>query len=368
MSGLPQTDDYRGLLLGGVPLMDTRAPVEFDQGAFPGAENRPLLTDEERHRVGIRYKEAGQDAAIELGYRLVSAEEKARRIAAWEDFARRHPEGALYCFRGGLRSRLTQRMLAEETGRVLPRVRGGYKALRRFCIETTEAFAAEIPLRVVGGRTGSGKTLLIAERGDAVDLEGLAHHRGSAFGARGRPQPAQIDVENRLAVALLRHREHRGGGLVVEDESRNIGSRQLPLVFYRAMQAAPLAVVERPTAERVEIALADYVHEPLAELRPAHGEAAVAAFGERARKGLDRIRKRLGGQRHREFGELLDAGLAEIERGAELDAMRAFIRRLLTEYYDPMYDYQLAKRAERIAYRGDPRGVQEWLDAAREEG
>ena len=99
------TADYRALFLEDVPLMDTRAPVEFARGAFPTAANLPIMTGEERHQVGICYKEHGQAAAIELGHRLVSGDTRDARIAGWCDFARQHPDGYLYCFRGGLRSR-----------------------------------------------------------------------------------------------------------------------------------------------------------------------------------------------------------------------------------------------------------------------
>lgn len=98
------TDDYAKLFLNGVPMMDVRAPVEFGKGAFPGVINLPLMTDLERHKVGTCYKQHGQQAAINLGHRLVSGEVKAARIEAWSHFARQHPEGYLYCFRGGLRS------------------------------------------------------------------------------------------------------------------------------------------------------------------------------------------------------------------------------------------------------------------------
>ena len=94
--------------------MDVRAPIEFEQGAFPNAVNQPLMDDQERHEVGIRYKQAGQDAAIKLGNKLVSGEIKAQRIARWKRFAEQHPDGYLYCFRGGLRSRTAQQWLKEQ--------------------------------------------------------------------------------------------------------------------------------------------------------------------------------------------------------------------------------------------------------------
>ncbi|HAP53946.1 MAG TPA: tRNA 2-selenouridine(34) synthase MnmH, partial [Marinobacter adhaerens] len=138
MASRPNTDDYLSLFLNDVPLMDVRAPVEFSRGSFPNTENAPLMNDEERHRVGICYKEKGQDKAIELGHQLVSGDIKAQRIEAWKRFVARHPNGYLFCFRGGLRSRLTQQWI-REAGIDYPLVKGGYKALRRFLIDSLEA-------------------------------------------------------------------------------------------------------------------------------------------------------------------------------------------------------------------------------------
>ena len=92
MSNRADTDDFASVLLSGVPLLDVRAPVEFAQGAFPTAINLPWMNDEERHRVGLHYKQAGQDAAIDLGHELVSSEIKAQRVAQWVRFAKEHPE------------------------------------------------------------------------------------------------------------------------------------------------------------------------------------------------------------------------------------------------------------------------------------
>ena len=99
----PDTADYRALFLADAPLADLRSPGEFAQGAFPGSLSLPLMTDGERAEVGTCYKRSGQQAAIELGHRLVCGQTRAERLARWADFARHHPDGYLYCFRGGLR-------------------------------------------------------------------------------------------------------------------------------------------------------------------------------------------------------------------------------------------------------------------------
>jgi len=146
----------RSLFLRDMPLMDVRAPAEFSQGAFPCAVNLPLMDDQERHEVGICYKQQGQDAAIKLGNKLVSGDIKAQRIAQWQTFAKQHPDAFLYCFRGGLRSRTTQQWLLE-SGVDLPLVNGGYKAMRRFLIDELEQSIAESRFFILGGKTGTGK-------------------------------------------------------------------------------------------------------------------------------------------------------------------------------------------------------------------
>ncbi|MBY4896573.1 tRNA 2-selenouridine(34) synthase MnmH [Cupriavidus sp. AU9028] len=358
----PDSADYRALFLAGVPLLDVRAPIEFARGAFPGAVNVPLMDDEERHRVGCEYQEAGQQAAIRLGHELVSGERKAARIAAWAEFARRHPDGYLYCFRGGLRSEIAQRWLREEGGVPYPRVVGGYKAMRTWLIGELEDAIARSDWIVLGGLTGCGKTELLATLQASVDLEGLAHHRGSSFGRRARPQPAQIDFENVLSIDLLRKRAAGTSAFVVEDEGRFIGSRDLPPALYARMQASPLVWLEEPFEARVERVLRDYVIALEAEFRAEYGEqAGFDGFAARMRQALADISRRLGGVRFATLAALLDGALhLQRERG-EVDAHRDWITVLLRDYYDPMYDYQRAARAQRVVFRGDREAVGQWL-------
>src|SRR5262249_43518466 len=148
----------------------------------PSAINLPLLTDSERAAIGTHYKAHGQQAAIELGESLVSGDTRAARIDAWRTFVAAHPTAMLYCWRGGLRSQIAQDWL-REAGVAVPRVAGGYKALRRTCMVAIDEFSASARLLVVGGRTGSGKTELLGAFANSIDLERLANHRGSAFGA-----------------------------------------------------------------------------------------------------------------------------------------------------------------------------------------
>ncbi len=355
------TDNYRALFLQSRPLIDTRAPVEFARGAFPGAENLPLLSDEERAQVGTCYKQHGQKAAVELGHRLVDGEVKQRRVEAWQAFARRHPDGYLYCFRGGMRSEICQRWLAE-AGCHYPRVIGGYKAMRRYLIETLEAISHEQPFIVLGGHTGAAKTELLQELNASVDLEGLAHHRGSAFGKRVGGQPTQIDFENALAIELLKRQDaDPARPIIVEDEGHLIGRRSVPLVLREAMARAPLVVLESDLESRTWHSYRHYILDNLAEWqRQAGVERGFEHFAEQLRDALHRVRKRLGGQRYSEYRELLEAAI-EAHRRGDPELHRRWIRNLLAQYYDPMYRYQLDSKRDRVVMRGDADTVREGL-------
>jgi tRNA 2-selenouridine synthase len=347
------TSNYLDLFLRDVPLLDVRAPVEFAQGAFPNAHNLPLLTDTERHEVGLRYNEEGQPAAIALGHALVGGTTREARLQNWLRWCERHPDGHLYCFRGGMRSGTVQEWLAE-AGRPIPRIRGGYKAMRRFLLDSLEATSAALPLLLLSGRSGTGKTRVIEAIDHAVDLEGLARHRGSAFGRRPGGQPTQPDFENRLAIALLRlHALQETGGrrpVVIEDESKLVGHRLVPPSLYLRMKASPRVFIEEPLESRVQVTLEDYVSGPLAEYAQFHGEAeALDQLGVELVASLDRIRNRLGDTRHHELRQALQSALDEQARSGAVEAHRGWIRALLAEYYDPLYDHALKRQSENAA-------------------
>lgn len=362
-------DEYQHLFLNDLPLMDVRAPVEFSKGAFPHTQNLPLLNDNERQKVGTCYKENGQDAAIELGHKLVSGKIKSERIAAWAAFAQAHPEGYLYCFRGGLRSKITQEWLRTEAGIDYPRVPGGYKAMRNFLIGTIDSAAAECDFIAVGGLTGCGKTELLAELDNAIDLEAHAHHRGSSFGKHATPQPAQIDFENTLAIDLLKKRNKGHHFFVVEDEGRMVGQCSLPLALRQTIVQHPLVCLEDSFDNRAERILKDYVIDLCAEFTALHGiKSGVAAFAEHLRQSLRNIMRRLGAERYQRLAAMMDEALAEQQKSGSVDRHRAWIEGLLREYYDPMYTHQLASHAERIVFRGDRVALLAYLQDASKKG
>ncbi|MDP5065285.1 MAG: tRNA 2-selenouridine(34) synthase MnmH [Haliea sp.] len=352
MADLPVSEDYRSLFLVNTPLLDLRSPGEFAHGAFPSAASLPLMTDDERAEVGTCYKQRGQAAAIELGHRLVAGSERERRTAAWVEFAKQNPQGYLYCWRGGLRSQTVQQWLADE-GVIYPRIVGGYKALRRFLLEELERSLQQAQLLLVSGRTGTGKTRVIHALEAALDLEGLARHRGSSFGHLPDPQPSQIDFENALSIAFLQRLARGSGPLLLEDEGRLIGRVALPENLRQLMQAAPMLVVEEPLDERVAVILDDYI-EDLGQRYSARYGVVEGPRMHRTRllEGLDGIRKRLGGARHQALREAMERAFTLQHTTGVTDAHRAWIRELLELYYDPMYSYQLAQRDGKVLFQG----------------
>ena len=354
-------DDLHELFLNDTPLLDVRAPVEFAKGAFPTSVNSPLMTDEERHLIGIRYKEAGQQRAIELGAELVTPELRTERIAQWKRFAENHPDGALYCFRGGLRSRITQHWLVE-AGVQLPLVSGGYKAMRTFLIETLEKHCASMHVTLIGGRTGNGKTLLINQIGNTIDLEGLANHRGSSFGNLGTEQPSNIDFENAVSVELIKLANIGISKLFLEDEARLIGRVCIPEILVKAMQRAPIIILECDMPTRIKNCMDDYVVDLLNRYVAQHGQhEGFIAFRNHHKNSLSRIQKRFGSEKYQHALELLEAAMDKHEKSDDVGGYEVFIELLLSEYYDPMYDYQLNKKLDRVIFKGSTTEILNWI-------
>jgi tRNA 2-selenouridine synthase len=334
------------LLAGRGPFIDLRAPGEFSIGAVPGAVNLPLLSDDERHQVGLTFKEQGQAAAIARGEAIVSGAVKEERMVAWRQFIENNPTAWLYCWRGGLRSSTVQDWLRAE-GVAIDRVPGGFKALRQRCLAVLDSAPGSKPWLILGGRTGTGKTVVLNEVPGSIDLEGLANHRGSAFGGALSAQPTPVNFENALAVDWLNHSH---GHLLLEDESRTIGRLAVPPSWHTQMQGAPAVILEATLASRAAHIAAEYVDQPLA------AGMSEEALAKRLQGSLDRIERRLGGLRHRQVSEQLAAGFSSGEH-------QPWIQSLLSFYYDPMYDYQLEKKERRIIFRGDRQAVREFLTA-----
>ena len=329
-----------------VSVLDVRSPVEVARGSLPGAESMPLLSDDERHRVGLRYKEAGQDAAVALGYEI-TATTLPQRVQAWREVAACGPT-AVTCWRGGLRSKLTVEFIGDPN---VAQVNGGYKAVRAHLVHEMQQVLNRRNLVVLAGLSGAGKTrLLRALRTPAVqviDLESEARHRGSSFGATAEAQPSQQTFENAVAAAIVLG---TAPVVVVEDESRYVGRRTLPAALLGAMSQAPLVVLEVPLAERIDNLYQEYVRAPA----EAHS---VERIVQELETNTLRLRKRLGGGRTKRIVAALHANR---QHWFDPAAHYGWLGDLLG-YYDRLYSQARNRQARPVAFSGDAAAVSAWL-------
>eukprot|EP00928_Gymnodinium_smaydae_P041625 TRINITY_DN28146_c0_g1_i2.p2 TRINITY_DN28146_c0_g1~~TRINITY_DN28146_c0_g1_i2.p2 ORF type:complete len:426 (+),score=84.69 TRINITY_DN28146_c0_g1_i2:30-1280(+) len=263
-------------------VFDVRSPKEFGQGHIPGALSVPVLEDVDRSAVGTLYAQAGRDPAVELaveaafpglGSILERVTEACRQAGA------RRRSFLLYCFRGGMRSQSVATFLRHH-GFDVYTLEGGYKA---FVSRAMDILESPKTVCVLGGATGSGKTEVLAElrsMGEQViDLEALAHHKGSVFGHLGeQAQPTSEQFRNLVALEWERLDPQRF--VFVEDEGSKIGTVSLPAPVYRRMRAAPLVVqLDVPFDLRADRSLALYgsygaeaLTEAVQQFRPLMGD------------------------------------------------------------------------------------------------
>jgi tRNA 2-selenouridine synthase len=272
--------------LGFDDIIDVRAPAEYAEDHIPGAISLPVLDDAQRAEVGTIYKQQSPFLARKLGAALV-----ARNAASHLEGALRDRPGGwqplIYCWRGGQRSGSFASILSQIGWRV-ETIAGGYKAWRRLVSDALYDGPAPARVVVLDGNTGSAKTevlnLLPAYGVQVIDLEGLARHRGSLFGAMST-QPSQKAFEGALAMALARLDPARP--VVVEAESIRIGNLFLPPKLYGAMQAAPRIAIDTPLEARAAYlvtAYADLIADParleqvIGQLRPMHPADRIATW------------------------------------------------------------------------------------------
>lgn len=360
---LIKREQFLSLFLNDTALLDVRAEGEFAKGCFPCSGNVPILNDEERHLVGVCYKNRGQQKAIALGHQLVSGDLKAARIGAWCDFIKASPSTAIYCWRGGMRSHLSQEWI-KQAGVDIALIEGGFKALRHFLLTELESMVTNTELVIVGGRTGSAKTPLINALPTGVDLEGHANHRGSSFGRRVEEPPSQINFEHQLIINLIKLREQYSSNIVfLEDESQRIGPIVIPLTLWRKMEVTPVIELEVPFEERVQHILQEYVVDLREEYAQVFNDAeAYLRYKNNLLESLFRIRKKLGNKRYDELKIIMDQAF-EQQLVGDISLHVHWISALLKEYYDPMYDYQLKKKNNRVLLKGDRETIMAWAVA-----
>lgn len=354
-------DQFHNLFMHDIPFLDVRSEDEFAKGSLPNSFNFPILNNHERHLVGICYKQKGQQAAIQLGHKLVCGELKRNRIQHWHDVVANNSDAHIFCWRGGMRSNLAQQWI-NETGIAVPLIEGGYKALRRYLMQVIDATAINFAMIRIGGKTGVAKTHLINEITSSIDLEKHAMHRGSSFGETVNQQPTQSNFEHTLAIDLLRmtYAQFNKNTLFVEDESRNIGTIAIPETFFQTMRRSPLVLVEMPLESRIQRILQGYITDMLTAFQMKYTELGFENFSAYLYNSLFRIQKRLGLERYKYTHDLMTKALKNQSSTGNIHCHEAWITHLLTEYYDPMYAYQIMKNNESVIYRGNYQEVLEW--------
>ncbi|MCB2197425.1 MAG: tRNA 2-selenouridine(34) synthase MnmH [Bacteroidetes bacterium] len=296
-----------------IPVIDVRSPGEFEKGHIPCAYNIPIFTNEERAIVGTTYKQQGKEPAVLKGLEIVGT--KLRHFA---DTARKlavNNSILVHCWRGGMRSE-SMAWLFETVGIKTYILEGGYKAFRRF---GKQKLAESKNIIILGGLTGSGKTeklLRLKEYGEqVVDLEGLAHHKGSAFGSLGQePQPTNEQFENNLLYEWLSLDITKP--IWLEDESHSIGTNWIPDELFKTMRNATVIKVDLDKNVRIERLLSEY-----ANFDEQHLENCILRIG-----------KRLGGQNVKSAIESLKNG--DLRNVADITLA----------YYDKSYSFGLNQR------------------------
>ena len=326
------------LIKNKIPFIDVRAPSEFILGAVPTSKNLPILSNNERTEVGKMYKENGNEAAIEKGYSLVNGKIKDKRISNWIKFVKRNPQAQMYCARGGQRSKIAQNWL-KEIGVDIDIVEGGFKALRNTCIEVLDSASSDNKeWIIIAGKTGSGKTKMIKQISNSIDLEGLANHRGSAFGGFETLQPTPVNFENNLAYQYLSISSNK---VFIEDESKTIGRLVIPKKFFNKMNSSTLVLIQEPMENRIKNIYHEYVSKEIEQT----GEHKVLIS---LRSKLQKISKRLGGTNYKIVDNLIKDAFQKNDYNIHYE----WIKTLLESYYDKMYDYQINQKKDRCIESG----------------
>ena len=361
---LYQTSDFKNIVINDIPLIDVRAPIEYEKGAFPNSINIPILNNEERHIIGICYKEKGNEEATKLGYNMISGKIKDERVSLWTSFIKANPTTVVYCFRGGSRSRIAQEWINEELEIDIKRILGGYKAFRNYLLDSLSKENQNYTPIVLTGYTGSGKTKLLKEVKNSIDLEGIANHRGSSFGSHVTSQPTQINFENTLAYDLIKKQNIGYKHLVFEDEGKNIGKNFIPQEFFNYFHSGNIVLLSSSLEERIENTLKEYVIESQGEYINIYGcENGLSEWFNYIYSSMERLKKRLGGDKFKKVIDELEFAYKNQLSTGNIDYHKYWIELFLKEYYDPLYKYSLEMVKNKIIFNGNYKDVKEYLNA-----
>lgn len=271
------------------PVIDVRSPSEFLQGHIPGAINIPLFDDIERRVVGTAYKQVNKEAATYAGLDF-AGKKLVKLVKEGERIAGKKRTLLVHCWRGGMRSK-SMVWLFETMGITCYLLEGGYKSYRNY---VREVLASPLNLLVIGGRTGSGKTAILHHMRNTgeqvIDLEGLAHHKGSAFGALGElDQPTTEQFENELCREFLPLNSEKVTW--IEDESRNVGRCVIPGELFTRMRETEFVFLDIPCEERAKHLVGDYAQYEQEDLKACVVKIERRLGGDRTKKALEAIER-----------------------------------------------------------------------------
>ena len=320
--------------------IDLRSEREYERGSIPNSVNIPILQNQEFEKIGKTYKAKGQDAAINLGLELISGQIKDKRISEWINHININQGCSIFCSRGGLRSKIAKEWLLEKNIKV-DRIPGGYKRVRKNILEyysDNECYKKK--WFILGGLTGSGKTILLNNFKQSIDIEAIANHRGSAFGMTNTEQPSCANFENRLAFQKI---NSSYSYILLEDESKKIGRATLPKDWYNKMQTSGLIVMDIAIEERISNIVTEYIIVPLKQINEPY------LLRDHYLTALQKIRRRLGDELFNKIHLLIVDAFDE----NSLAKHELWVHALLNNYYDPMYNHKLNLREEYIIYRGN---------------
>ena len=327
--------------LNASPSIDLRSPKEFRKGTIPNSVNLPILNDDEHHEVGKIFRANGRKAAIDYGYKIISGEKKTNRIESWIKYIKNNSNCSIFCYRGGLRSKIAYEWINSK-GVSVNRLDFGYKKYRQQILlmhQDIKNYAEK--WLILGGLTGSGKTDLIKKYRCSIDLEFIANHRGSAFGKTGIDQPSQSNFESLVSEEYLI--KQNSTFLLMEDESRFIGKVQLPGKWYDKMQASKIILLESDLEERANKIYLNYIKEP--------GNSRLSKIELQSYYlfALNKIRKRLGSNHYKTIKDILNNAFENDDD----ELHKTWVGILLDKYYDRMYKYKLNLRKNQIIFRGE---------------
>lgn len=312
--------------------IDARTKAEFKEATIPGAVNIELLNQEERKIIGTIYKQQSPKKAKLKGVELVSPK-IPELIAEVNQLAQEYDNLIIFCSRGGLRSKSLAEF-SDLAGIEIYRLEGGYKSYRHYIMNKLENYKFKGEIAVLHGNTGVGKTYILKEMArsgaNIIDLEGIANHRGSAFGSIGLQKPYNQKYFESLLWEELKKKDKVKSVIFVEAESKRVGYSVIPNFFHQKMKAGQDLLIEARIEKRVENIYEEYINDI---------ESDKDKFIERVLESLNSIEKYL----IKKAGKVFYYKLIELTKKGEF---RNLIKKLLENYYDPMYEHSQEKIAE----------------------